>query len=42
MARTDEDRDRPLSNRIFWFMLLWLASVGVVGTVAFLIRSWLL
>ena len=29
---------RPLSSRLLWFVVLWLAGVGAVGLVAMLIR----
>lgn len=32
----------PLWKRLGWFVLLWAAGVAVVGTVAWLIRLWLL
>lgn len=28
-------------SRLGWMALLWLAGLGVVGSVAFLIRLWL-
>lgn len=28
-------------RRLAWFVALWLASVAVVGTVALLIRWWI-
>lgn len=34
--------DAPLAKRLGWFVLLWLLGVGAVGTVAMLIRWWLL
>ena len=35
-------KKRPLLQRIGWFVLLWLCGIGVVGLIAFLIRSVLL
>lgn len=35
---TDET---PLARRLLWFALLWLAGVGSVATVAFILRLWL-
>ena len=32
----------PLWKRLAWFAGLWAAGVAVVGTVAYLIRLWLL
>lgn len=32
---------RPLGQRLAWFGALWLASVGVLGAVALLLRRWL-
>ncbi|WP_106640114.1 DUF2474 domain-containing protein [Allosphingosinicella vermicomposti] len=31
-----------LPKRLAWFVGLWLAGVAVVGSVAYLIRWWLL
>lgn len=33
--------DAPLWRRLGWMAALWLASVMVVGSVAYLIRWWL-
>lgn len=30
-----------LLRRLGWFVLLWLAGVGTVGAVAFVIRLWI-
>jgi uncharacterized protein DUF2474 len=30
--------DRPLGQRLAWFILLWVAGVLAVGTVAWMIR----
>ena len=32
---------RPLWQRLGWMALLWLASVAVLGAVAWAIRLWL-
>jgi hypothetical protein len=32
----------PLWRRLAWFVGLWAAGVAAVGSVAWLIRSWLL
>jgi hypothetical protein len=32
----------PLWRRLVWFVGLWAAGVAAVGSVAWLIRSWLL
>jgi hypothetical protein len=34
--------DRPVLVRLAWFFGLWLAGVGVVGLVGFVLRSWLM
>lgn len=47
--RSDEhhhqpDRDTPpasLLQRLFWFVFLWLAGVGLIGAVAYLLRFWI-
>lgn len=31
----------PLWKRLAWFVGLWLASVAVIGTVAFVIKLWI-
>ncbi|MBU2533515.1 MAG: DUF2474 domain-containing protein [Alphaproteobacteria bacterium] len=31
--------DRGLARKLGWFVLLWLVGVGVVGAVAFIIKS---
>jgi hypothetical protein len=38
----DKRDSRALSSRLLWFVVLWLAGVATVGTVALLIRSVLL
>jgi hypothetical protein len=30
--------DRPLKQRLVWFVLLWVAGVVAVGSVAWIIR----
>lgn len=32
----------PLARRLLWFVGLWAAGVAVVGSVAWLIRTWLI
>jgi hypothetical protein len=32
---------RPLWSRLAWLVLIWAASVAVLGLVAFVIKSWL-
>jgi len=42
MDRGPEDADaKPLWQRLGWMALLWLASVAVLGAVAWVIRLWL-
>ena len=36
-----QPEDRPLWQRLGWMAAIWLASVAVLGTVGFLIRTWL-
>ena len=31
----------PLAHRLLWFTALWLAGVGSVAAVAFILRLWL-
>ena len=32
---------RPLATRLLWFVGLWVASVAVVGAMAYAIRLWI-
>jgi len=32
---------RPLWSRLAWLVLIWAASVTVLGVVAFVIKTWL-
>jgi hypothetical protein len=32
---------RPLWSRLAWLVLIWAASVAVLGIVAFVIKTWL-
>jgi hypothetical protein len=32
---------RPLWSRLAWLVLIWAASVAVLGIVTFLIKTWL-
>jgi len=34
--------ERPLARRLLWFVGLWAAGVAVVGSVAWVIRTWLI
>ena len=34
--------EAPLWRRLGWMVLIWAASVAVLGTVAHAIRAWLL
>ncbi|WP_143595209.1 DUF2474 family protein [Thioclava sp. DLFJ4-1] len=31
----------PLHKRLAWFVLLWLAGVGTVATIAYGLRLWI-
>ena len=42
MSSEDERATAPLWQRLLWFALLWGLGVAVVGTVAYVIRLWLL
>lgn len=43
MDSAPDDADaKPLWQRLGWMALLWLASVAVLGAVAWLIRLWLI
>lgn len=33
--------ERPLRQRLFWFVLLWAAGIAVVGAAAMIIRLFL-
>jgi hypothetical protein len=32
---------RPLSQRLLWFVLLWLGGVGTVALISFGLHFWL-
>ena len=34
--------EAPLRRRLLWFVGLWVAGVAAVGSVAWLIRLWLM
>ena len=36
-----EQPPRPFSQRLLWFVLLWLGGVGTVALVSFILRLWL-
>ena len=31
----------PLAQRLLWFAALWLAGVGTVALISFLLRLWI-
>ena len=33
-----DETDRPLGRRLAWFVLLWVAGIVAVGSVAWVIR----
>ena len=35
------DKPRSIWSRLGWLVLIWTASVAVLGLVAFIIRTWL-
>ncbi|WP_205478941.1 DUF2474 domain-containing protein [Sphingomonas arenae] len=37
----DGDGPGPWWKKLGWLVLIWAASVAVLGAVAFVIRSWL-
>jgi hypothetical protein len=41
MEEAPDPDARPLWQRLGWMALLWLASVAVLGAVAWVIRLWL-
>lgn len=42
MAAPGEEADRlPLARRLAWLAAIWGASVGTLGIVALVIRSWI-
>jgi hypothetical protein len=32
---------QPLAQRLLWFAALWLAGVGTVAVISFVLRLWL-
>jgi predicted cobalt transporter CbtA len=36
-----EQPARPLAQRLIWFAALWLAGVGSIAILAFILRLWL-
>jgi hypothetical protein len=32
---------RPLAQRLLWFVALWLAGVGTVALISFLLKLWI-
>lgn len=36
-----DPEDRPLWQRLGWMVLIWAASVAVLGVVGFVLRLWL-
>ncbi len=36
-----EPQELPLLQRLGWMAAIWLASVSILGAVAYLIRWWL-
>ena len=37
----DQQKPRPLKQRLLWFAALWLGGVGAVGIVSYGLRLWL-
>jgi hypothetical protein len=37
----DETPPRPLSQRLLWFAGLWLAGVGAVALISFVLHAWI-
>jgi hypothetical protein len=38
---TLREAPRPLTQRLLWFVALWLGGVGILAVVAFGLRLWL-
>ena len=36
-----EQNQRPLAQRLLWFVALWLGGVGTVAIVAYGLRLWI-
>jgi len=36
-----DETPRPLAQRLLWFAALWLAGVGAVATLSFVLHLWL-
>ncbi|EFL89374.1 DUF2474 family protein [Ahrensia sp. R2A130] len=41
MAQPRSPQTTSTARRLAWFAALWLASVVVLGVVAFIIKAWL-
>ena len=41
LSGSDEAQEKPLWQRLGWMLLIWLASVMVLGAVAYGLRLWL-
>jgi hypothetical protein len=36
-----QPKQRPLAQRLLWFIALWAGGVGTVGIVAYGLRLWI-
>ncbi|MEO1168125.1 MAG: DUF2474 domain-containing protein [Pseudomonadota bacterium] len=41
MTETDDTPERPLWQKLAWFVGLWLAGVGTVAAIAYILRLWI-
>ena len=37
----DKSPQRPLAQRLLWFVALWLGGVGAVALVSFALKLWI-
>jgi hypothetical protein len=37
----EEENSRPFSQRLLWFVALWIGGVGTVALISFGLRLWI-
>ncbi|OYU91121.1 MAG: DUF2474 domain-containing protein [Bradyrhizobiaceae bacterium PARB1] len=41
MTAAPQQKPRPLSQRLLWFVALWVSGVASVTVVSFILRLWI-